>query len=476
MHPRGRLLRKLLFAWPVLAAAAALAEERPRQTALDRYLAKPNPSYHWSVVKQSKAEGFTTFVVDMTSQTWRSRPEVDRPEWQHWLVAIKPDVVRHRTALLLISGGSNRDPLPDGTRGKAEILASGTHSVVAELRMVPNQPLVFFGDGKPRYEDDLLAYAWDKFLTTGDETWIPRLPMVKSAVRAMDTVQALLSGPAGGGLKIESFVVAGGSKRGWTTWLTGAADPRVVAIIPIVIDVLNVRVSMDHHHAAYGFWAPAIGDYVRHRIPQRFDTPEFARLMKIADPYSYRRRLTMPKYIINSAGDQFFCPDSWQFYFDGLVGEKHLRYVPNTDHSLDDSDALESVLAFYRAILTGAPRPRFSWEVAADDAIVVVADDKPQAAYLWQATSPDARDFRLETIGRAYRRSKLTAQGEGRYAASVAVPEKGWTAFFVELVYDGAGPEPFKFTTGVHVLPDVLPHKDEPAGRVDPEGRRPNFP
>ena len=74
----------------------------------------------------------------------------------------------------------------------------------------------------------------------------------------------------------------------------------------------------------------------------------------------------MPKFILNASGDQFFLPDSSQFYFDGLPGEKHLRYVPNADHSLSKSDALESIHAFYAAIVTGTPRPGMKWSFERD--------------------------------------------------------------------------------------------------------------
>jgi len=446
-----------------LSATYAAAEELPRETALDRYIAQPDASYRWKVVKTVPGQGYTTFVIDMTSQTWRTAEDVNRTEWQHWLTVVRPDEVRYETSMLFIGGGSNRgDNPPEAADAKTVALATGTHSVVSELKMIPNQPLQFQGDGQDRYEDDLIAYTWDKYLTTGDETWIARLPMVKSAVRAMDTIQSHMGSDAGGGHDIRDFVVAGGSKRGWTTWLTGAADRRVSAIIPIVIDVLNVKVSMDHHFAAYGFWAPAIGDYVHHRITTRSETPEYAALLAIVDPFNYRHRLEMPKFIVNATGDEFFLPDSSQFYFDELRGEKHLRYVPNTNHSLRDSDALESIHAFYLSHLNGNQRPRFSWTLTGDGAIHVRTQDEPESVVLWQATNPKARDFRVDSIGRAYRSSPLEPDGDGIYIARVAVPDEGWTAFFAELTYPGAGPHPLKFTTQVHVVPDVLPHKDKP--------------
>ena len=111
--------------------------------------------------------------------------------------------------------------------------------------------------------------------------------------------------------------------------------------------------------------------------------------------------------MVNSAGDQYFLPESSRFYFDALIGEKYLRYVPNTDHSLKGSDARESVLAFYDAIVAGQPRPKFSWSFAPNGVIEVKTAARPLAAVLWQATNPEARDFRLETIGPAYRQLDL---------------------------------------------------------------------
>jgi PhoPQ-activated pathogenicity-related protein len=459
-----RTFAALGLIWLALSVSTPARGEEPgarKKTPLDDYIAKADPTYSWKVVQTIPGDGCTTFVVDLKSQTWRSSPEVDRAVWQHWLLVVKPDVVKHETAYLRIGGGKNGDAAPGKPSAQSVLLATGTNTVVAELGMVPNQPLIFNGDGKPRSEDDLIAYCQIKYMDTGDATWLPRLPMVKSAVRAMDAVTELLASDKGGKTAVKKFVVAGGSKRGWTTWLTGAVDSRVVAVIPVVIDVVNVRACMINHYSAYGFWAPAIGDYTNHKVHERMDTPRFAELLQIVDPYFYRDRLTMPKFVINSAGDQYFTPDSSKFYFGDLPGVKYLRYVPNTKHSLANSDAAESMLAFYQAILKGSPLPRFSWKVQPDGAIRVETKDKPREVSLWQATNRKARDFRLDSIGPAYEKTRLDAEGDGVYVARVRPPAEGWTAFFVELVFDSGEKVPYKFTTQVHVVPDMLPHNIE---------------
>jgi PhoPQ-activated pathogenicity-related protein len=440
----------------LLISARATAEE----TALDRYVKQPDPTYAWSVAREVKGDGLTQWVVDLKSQTWRTEKDVNRPVWEHWLTVVKPDNATSNRAMLFISGGANGGEAPAGAEGRTLEIAKATGAVVAELRMVPNQTLIFHGDGVERKEDDLIAYTWDQYLKTGDETWPARLPMVKSAVRAMDCVQELLAKEECGALKIEKFVVAGGSKRGWTTWCTAAVDPRVEAAIPIVIDVLNVNESMKHHVAAYGKFSVVIDDYYNHGIMQRMHDPLLAKLYAIEDPYSYRARLTQPKFILNSAGDEFFLPDSSQFYYDDLVGEKMLRYVPNSNHSLKDTDAVESMVAFYHTVLNDTPRPKFTWTFEKDGSIQVRSETKPKEVVLWQATNPDARDFRLAVIGKAYKSQPLVDQGSGHFVANLRAPPKGWTASFVELTFDVGAPVPLKLTTAVRVLPDTLPFAD----------------
>jgi PhoPQ-activated pathogenicity-related protein len=435
-----------------------------QETALDRYIAKPDPVYGWKLVNTIQGEGYRGFVLELTSQTWRSAAEVDRPVWKHWLTVVKPDKVVADKALLFIGSGSNRNPAPVRVSERSARIALETNSVVADLGMVPNQPL-FFADSKDkaRSEDDLIAYTRVKHFVTKDDEWLVRLAMVKSGVRALDAVQEFLASEAGGKLKIEQFVVAGGSKRGWTTWLVAAVDKRVVAIMP-----LNSEAITRHHFEALGYFSPALDDYVNHGLfPHKIGTPEYQAVLRIEDAYHYRQRdrLKIPKFLINASGDEFFLPDNAQFYYHDLPEEKHLRYVPNTKHNLADSDAVESMLAFYQAILNNKPRPRFSWKKEKNGALVVKVVDQPSAVNLWQATNPEARDFRLDTIGKTYTSTPLSAAQDGTYRANVPKPTRGYTAFFVELIFPSGGKYPFKFTTEVSVVPDVLPFKFKDAAQ-----------
>lgn len=453
-HPLRTFHSWISAAFLLFATTPLCASDR---TALDEYIAKPDSHYAYKLINTAKGEGGTVYLLEMTSQKWLSEKEVDTPIWKHWLTIIEPDEVSSETGLLFITGGANDKPAPKPDQNLVRV-ARETKGVVAELRMVPNQPIKFPGDTQGRYEDSFIAYTWDKFLRTGDERWPARLPMTKSAVRAMDTVTAFCGSNEGGKVPVTKFVVAGASKRGWTTWTSAAVDKRVVAIVPIVIDLLNIVPSFKHHYAAYGFWAPAVGDYEASGIMDWQDTPQYKALMKIEEPYEYRDRLTMPKLLINSAGDQFFLPDSSQFYWKGLKGKNYLRYVPNSDHSLKNTDAAASLLSFYDAIIHNKPLPEFTWELPEPGVIRVKTKIKPGKVKLWQASNAKARDFRLQTIGPAYKDSPVEPSGENTYEVRLAKPEEGWTAGFIELTFDN-DPAPYKFTSGVTVIPDTLPYE-----------------
>lgn len=447
-----------------VAAAADYTIKPDEKNALDAYVAKPDPAYKWELKGTYPGDGQTTYVLEMTSQTWRTEAEVDKPVWKHWMTIVKPDVVKHDKALLYIWQGENSDPAPTKAQDRSVRIAKETGSVVAEVGMVPNQPLRFADSkDKPRVEDDIIAYGRVKHFTTKDDEWLVRLAMVKAGVKAMDATQEFMKSAEGGNVAINQFVVAGASKRGWTTWLVGAVDERVIGIMPMVIDALNSEEITKHHFEVLGFFAPSLADYVNHGIfPHKIGTPEYQAVLKIEDPYNYRgrARLKIPKFLVNASGDQFFLPDNSRFYYGDMPEEKRIRYVENTAHNLADSDANDSMLAWYNSVITGGKRPNFSWNKVDINGIALRPLDKPIAVTLWQAHNPKARDFRVESLGKAYTSTVLTPEADGAYFAQVAAPTEGFTAFFVEVSFDSGIPSaPFKFTTEVSIVPDTLPYK-----------------
>jgi probable HAF family extracellular repeat protein/VCBS repeat-containing protein len=448
--------------------AAFQAEGEASLTALDAYVSTPDASYSYTILASTPGPGFTRFDVQMTSQTWRSVAEVGWNQWKHRLAITIPTTVSSGKSLLIIGGGDH-----GGTGGAgsgfsnteltdASNLSVATGTVVAMLSNVPYQPLQFAGDSEPiRAEDGLIAKSYREFLDGGDQNWPALLPMVKSAVRAMDTVQDLALKQRS--LVVNEFVVSGASKRGWTTWLTAAVDSRVKAIAPMVINVLNMQEQMEYHRQAYegvtqgivGGYSFAVQDYVNQGIFDRWNDPRGQELLRIVDPYQYRSRLTMPKFMINGTGDQFFVPDSDQFFFDDLSGSKYIRYVPNVGHGLG-TEAVISLEQFYRAIVSGAQLPNLNWTVEPDGSITVDSPTEPTAVLLWQASNAMNRDFRQGTPGVNWTSSPLTAVSPGRYVAQVSSPPTGASAFMVELTYDVGG-QSMKFTTEVVVREAATP-------------------
>ena len=442
---------------PPIALEQLAPLTNPR-TALKEYVRAPDEHYNFVVVDVEKKLLLTRYTIRMQSQAWNPGGEVlSRTIWEHGIALLVPRFIATDRGLLLIAGGSNDDKLiGDDEVKSAALVAQLTGSVVAVLFQEPNQPLQFRDEPFDHKEDKLVAYSWDKAMDTGDYSWPVYLPMVKSAVRAMDTVQALLP-------QISQFVVTGFSKRGAATWLTAAVDPRVKAIAPGVFDGLKFSPQAEHHVKVYGCFAPALKDYNDYQIFQRINTPDGAALRLVVDPYSYirrprfRKRLSLPKYLINSSGDQFFVPDAARFYWRRLPGEKHIRYVPNSDHSLSHSEevrtnTLISFLGWYRTVLFGIQRPQVSWSLNKGGTLVVKTSPPAPVARLWQATNPTARDFRLESIGEAWTSSVLSSTPDGRYEVQVPSPSAGWTAYFVEIAYPDATQQ--IYSTQVFMTPD----------------------
>ena len=213
-----------------------------------------------------KADGVTLYRILFTSQKWQGII------WNHEMTIMVPDMVKYNDALLFITGGSLKNGKPNTHEWDEDLttcisqVAKTNMTIAAILWQVPNQPL--YDD---LTEDALISYTLHNYLNDHDLTWPLLFPMTKSAVRAMDVVQKFSKKELK--WKVNHFIVSGASKRGWTTWLTGANDKRVIAIGPMVIDVLNMPVNVDYQKVVWGDYSIEIEDYVKLGIAQQLGTP-----------------------------------------------------------------------------------------------------------------------------------------------------------------------------------------------------------
>lgn len=442
---------------PESSLSSTTVDEHP----LQGYIEKEDSTWHYEEVSVIEEEQYTAYILRLVSGTW----QVADTEWWHYLNVVIPERVDHTTGLIYVGGGSTQSSQPESAHAIAVETALNSHSITAYLHNVPHQPTRFPDDpaGSLRSEDDLIAYGWRQFMEKGagddQSEWLARLPMTRAVVRAMDSVTDFTSKTLGH--TVNSYVVSGASKRGWTAWTTAIQDDRVIAVAPAVIDLLNIEPSFLHHWKSLGEWSPAINDYTNENIMDWLGTPEFDRLLELTDPYAYLENFNKPVYLVNAASDEFFLPDSWQFYWKDLPETKALRYIPNSGHNIGNTDAFVSLTSFYQHILADEELPEFQWTVS-DSGITVQYDPDriPDELFLWNAHNPSQRDFRLYVIDRIWLSSKIEPDSSGTVFIPIQQPESGFTAWFAEAVFYNEQFQPYTVTSGVKILPDIYLYDD----------------
>ena len=424
-----KLLALLVLAAELFMVAKAQTPTTP-SNALQHYLQMKDNHYKWELKDSFTIGNVTGYSLLLTSQQWHQYT------WKHQLTILAPKSNEYDGALLFITGGSNNKetqmPRWNGKDDKLAkqftLLAQKNKAIVAVLRQVPNQPLF-----DSLVEDQAISYTLHNFKKDTDYTWPLLFPMVKSAVRAMDAVQEFsgkkLMHP------VNRFVISGASKRGWTTWLTGASDPRVAAIGPMVIDILNMPANLSHQIKSYGGYSVEIEDYVKLGIVQGMGTPDGQDLISMIDPYSYRKQLTMPKMIFMGTNDPYWVIDNVKNYINEIPGYDMLHYAPNAGHGLNEGiTAFPALSAFFGITMAHGNYPLCEWNTSTSRKGVKLklkaTKETLEGATLWYADSKDM-DFRDEKwISR-----DLNIQHQSKFIVTEALPTTGYRAFYIDLKY-----------------------------------------
>ncbi|MES2789751.1 MAG: PhoPQ-activated protein PqaA family protein [Planctomycetota bacterium] len=413
------------------STTTVVAESIP--TALADYVKLTDNSFSWKLNGKSEQALGRIYDIELISQTWMDMP------WKHVFMIYEPKKVVHQEhVLLFITGGGHQSKPNEESRQLGLMLATLTGARIAMLHQVPNQPLL-----GGRTEDDLITDTFLFYLATGDKRWPLLFPMVKSAVKAMDAVEQIAAQEWK--QPVKGFVLTGASKRGWTTWLTGATDKRVVGIAPMVIDTLNFQKQMDYQIATWGKYSEQIEDYTRKGLVQRMHDEKGEPLWKWVDPYTYRSELTIPKLLVNGTNDQYWTVDALNNYWDDLPGTKYIRYVPNAGHNLKGGReaAMTTMAVFFQHVASNKSLPVLQWEhVTQADSLQLKmkADVAPTTVKLWVASSA-TKDFR-----EAEWKPLVLEAKEGEFLGTVPKPQSGHVALYGELHFQ-SGPLEYSLTT-----------------------------
>ncbi len=415
----------MIFIIPNLPAQTVITPA----TALTQYLNNGDHVFNWKLRESYKIGDVTVYNLQLTSQKWREYT------WTHELNILVPKNIKYNGALLFITGGSiDKNGLPNWN-GKNDELTQGlsqvalqNKAIVAVVKQTPNQPLY-----DNLTEDALISFTLHKFKKDGDYSWPLLFPMVKSAKRAMDAVEQFAQQTLKKSIK--SFVVSGASKRGWTTWLIGANDSRVKAIAPMVIDMLNMPVSMNYQLKVWKDYSIQIEDYVKLGIVQDTASGSGKAIITMIDPYSYRKNLTMPKMIIMGTNDEYWPIDNIKNYYDSIPGQNLIHYIPNVGHSLGDKkEAMVNLSAFFSTTLVDKNYPVCTWTTTESSKgvqfKVMATASKLVDVIIWAADSKDL-DFRND----AWTSRSLGIKNTSTVIATETFPAEGYRAFYVNLKY-----------------------------------------
>lgn len=380
------------------------------QELFDYVKSKINVSYQIVLEKITEA-GTKLIHVVLKSQTWQNI------DWVHdVLIVIPNEVVYPKFGVLVITG--DFDPTKAKDLEDYVWIADKFSAPMIVFGDVPNQPIYGLR------EDDLIAHTLVEYRKTGDLTLPLLFPMTTSAVAAMNLAQELLG--------VEKFFVTGASKRGWTTWLTAVVDERVFAIAPIVFDMLNFPAQYRQQLTMYEKFSDSLRPYVERGVMEWITEEVGQRLIRMLDPFSYRDKLTMPKYIINATNDEYWTIYSSMLYFFDLPGKNYLLYVPNNPHGIRNIPmVVENASNFFKLVVENK-LPVFEFSIS-NSKITVKHSDLIKEIYVWRAVS-NVTDFRKSI----WMRIPLELI-DGFYTADLMPPEGRHIAYYVEAIFEVEG-------------------------------------
>jgi PhoPQ-activated pathogenicity-related protein len=393
---------------------------------LSAYVNTKDDAFRWELGSKSLAAGSLRFELALVSQAWQGTL------WKHSLMVVVPpreQTVAPNAAMLFLGKDMGPGETPESAARTAGI-------VCVMMDGIPNAGLFGLPEGQ------LMRHAERQYMATGDPAWMPLCPMVKSVVRAMDAVAALTTAELA--VPVTRFIVLGHSKRGVTAWLAAATDRRVVGIVPMGADLLNLP-------AQFAAW-PRLRTILLAE-PDQMSRESGRRILTVMDPYQYRRHLAIPKLNVSGSNDPAYPTAGVNLFWDGLPEPKWLLYVPNRGHNEpSDPRTAPATYAFARAVATGKELPRVAstFEEFSGTRIIrlrLTTAVSAQSAQLWTAHGP-SRD--LHAARWEPRPMQSTGQDSLSFQAEVERPDATCLGAFSAVTFAERGSS-YVLTTTMHL-------------------------
>lgn len=473
---------------------------------LEDYVRKPDDSFTFTKLGDASGSensvAWSASFLNMTSQKWLSNTEVNRPVWWHVIFVVTPanfgylgNDSKDWATVYVAQGQYDATGTVSATPSEMEVaarMAVRTGTVVAAVFQVPFQPTTYLMDNNTqKFEEDMKAFGWGMALRHPEKPeYALEFPMVKAVVRTIDTLQLVSQG----GLR--RFAVTGFSKRALVSWLTGAIDERVRAVM-VACHPLALQKHAHDAHRSYEHPVFVAQPYTHVGLGGKQDSAEanllYSKMDLVSNAAFAAKVDRLDKLIMEAGNDDFAVIDSIHNWYGQLGGEKSYFMQPNSSHmgTYVNNPIFPKVLSWLTGLLTKQSTPKIAVELNNRTGSIVVRQlsaHRAAVVKLWTADSCPAhgrRDFRFhskdnqtvcqacnghfdaeqgvcESAYSSWSSRELQQGHDGSWQATVAAPEAGgYRVGLVELSYPGPmEAEPWVLTSEPLVMPEGYPYKD----------------
>lgn len=308
-----------------------------------------------------------------------------------------------------------------------------------------NLPIMVFSNPPEDFqgldENDLMGFALQQAVETGDLTWYGYAPITTGYLRAITLMHSL------SGVKTERAVIMGCSKRGVAVSLATGVDPdRVAGIMTACYTGGNTLYGAAKQFSEFGPSLRGPGDnrmgpghQSAEELLRSLNNPFGLEIIKRFDPYIWRSQIKAKYFVVLGTNDQFFALGAANSMMKEFQGDKAYLAIENVHHTW----VSPKHLAAWRMWLAHTFLNRALAKI--DAKATVESDQLRVSASLATAAPPVAVKlyYSYNRMNLDWRTAKWQSvamvNADGTWTASLPVRDGHNLAYYVEVEDSGAG-------------------------------------